>query len=164
MPSTPGISLRGTSTTTCGTLFTLISISCRAGSNAAPPQFAPPAVPGDRIVPGAVEGGVKMPSERSDSIFLRQALRSQNVNPQASSGFTESGSSGAGLTGKGCVGDSHSPGIAPCGTGRSSIGNSGLPLVRSKTNTKPCLVFCTTAGTVPVPRLMSASSGGADTS
>ena len=87
-----------------------------------------------------------MPSERSDLIFSRHALRSQNVKPQASSGVNVVGTSGSGLTGNGCVGDSHSPGKPPCGTGRSTIGNNGLPLVRSKTNTKPCLVFCTTAG------------------
>jgi len=38
-----------------------------------------------------------------------------------------------GAVGKGCVGDSHSPGAASPGTGRSSIGKNGCPVTRSNT-------------------------------
>ena len=31
------------------------------------------------------------------------------------------------------------------GTGRSSMGQTGSPVARSKTNVKPCLVICATA-------------------
>ena len=40
---------------------------------------------------------------------------------------------GAGRVGKGCVGDDCSPGTSLCGTGRSSIGQIGLPVTRSNT-------------------------------
>ena len=40
---------------------------------------------------------------------------------------------GAGFVGKGCVGDVHSPGTSVCGTGRSTIGQTGWPVLRSKT-------------------------------
>ena len=165
MPSRPGISLRGIMRRTCATRFTFTNMVRVLGSNAAPPQFAPPALPGVSSVP-CTDGGVKMPSERYLRISLRHCQRSQGVKPQASSSVTGPiGTSGAGFTGKGCVFASHSPGRAPvCGTGRSSIGKSGLPVRRSKTNTKPCLVFCTTAGTSAPLRGRSASSGGAETS
>ena len=38
-----------------------------------------------------------------------------------------------GLTGNGCVGEYHSVGTSPFGTGRSSTGISGLPLSRLST-------------------------------
>ena len=40
---------------------------------------------------------------------------------------------GAGLVGNGCVFAVCSPGTVDCGTGRSSIGHTGLPVARSKT-------------------------------
>src|SRR5687767_7783656 len=46
---------------------------------------------------------------------------------------------GGGLVGNGCVGHVCSPGISLCGTGRSSIGQIGSPVTRSKTNRKPFL-------------------------
>ena len=43
-------------------------------------------------------------------------------------------SNGAGLVGKGCVGDGTSPGmLVSVGTGRSSIGQIGSPVTRSNT-------------------------------
>ena len=42
-------------------------------------------------------------------------------------------SNGAGFVGNGCVGDVHSPGTPFWGTGRSSIGQIGLPVTRSNT-------------------------------
>ena len=46
---------------------------------------------------------------------------------------------GGGLVGNGCVGHVCSPGISLFGTGRSSIGQIGSPVTRSKTNRKPFL-------------------------
>ena len=40
---------------------------------------------------------------------------------------------GGTTVGKGCVGDVTSPGTSDFGTGRSSIGHSGLPVTRSNT-------------------------------
>ena len=40
---------------------------------------------------------------------------------------------GGGFVGNGCVGDVCSPGTVDCGTGRSSIGHTGLPVARSNT-------------------------------
>ena len=54
---------------------------------------------------------------------------------------------GAGLVGKGCVGQDCSPGISLFGTGRSSIGQSGCPVTRSRTYRKPVLPACATAST-----------------
>ena len=39
-----------------------------------------------------------------------------------------------GLSGNGCVGEYHSPGTLPFGTGRSSTPNTGFPFVRSRMN------------------------------
>ena len=55
---------------------------------------------------------------------------------------------GGGLVGKGCVGQVSSPGISLGGTGRSSMGHSGAPETRSKTQTNPCLLTCATTSTV----------------
>ena len=54
-------------------------------------------------------------------------------------------SNAAGLVGNGWVGETRSPGTSACGTGRSSIGHSGSPVTRSKTNRKACFVHCATA-------------------
>ena len=40
---------------------------------------------------------------------------------------------GGGAVGNGCVGQLISPGVSDCGTGRSSIGHSGAPVMRLKT-------------------------------
>ena len=54
-------------------------------------------------------------------------------------------SNAGGFEGTGCVGEYHSPGTLPAGTGRSSIGHTGLPVTRSSTNTYACLVTCARA-------------------
>ena len=54
-------------------------------------------------------------------------------------------SNGAGLVGKGCVGDVTSPGTVDCGTGLSSISQTGSPVSLSKTNANACLVSCVIA-------------------
>ena len=52
--------------------------------------------------------------------------------PQKSAAVNSWGTSAGGFTGKGCVGESTSPGTPPWGTGRSSIGKKGSPVSRLK--------------------------------
>ena len=55
-------------------------------------------------------------------------------------------SNGAGRVGNGWVGQGTSPAMSvSVGTGRSSIGQTGSPVTRSKTNVNPCFVICATA-------------------
>src|SRR5215510_4821700 len=65
-----------------------------------------------------------------------------------------------GLVGNGCVGDVFSPGTSDCGTGRSSIGHTGCPVTRSKTNTNVCFVGWTTALIFLPLTVTSARNGG----
>ena len=58
-----------------------------------------------------------------------------------------------------CVGDNWSPAAPPCGTARSSTGQTGLPVSRSSTNTKPCLVGWITTSRGPSPVSMRESVG-----
>ena len=78
-----------------------------------------------------------------------------------SSTVTPCRSNGAGFVGNGWVGDVCSPGVFDCGTGRSSIGHTGWPLTRSKTNANACLVTWTTARILRPFTVMSASTGAA---
>src|ERR1700730_5354454 len=68
-------------------------------------------------------------------------------------------SNAGGLAGNGCVGEYHSPGTSPFGTGRSSIGQMGSPVSRLKTYKKACLVGCATALTSFPLIVMSTSIG-----
>ena len=54
-------------------------------------------------------------------------------------------SNAGGLVGNGWVGLVFSSGTSDCGTGRSSIGQSGWPVTRSKRKIQDCLVGCATA-------------------
>ena len=85
---------------------------------------------------------VAQPGERS-----RHAARCSGVGARGRPRSRRCGTSGGGALGTGCVGHARSPGTSLAGTGRSSTGNSGAPVARSSTNTKPCLVACTTAST-----------------
>ena len=67
---------------------------------------------------------------------------------------------GAGLVGNGCVGQLFSPGTSDCGTGRSSIGKIGWPVLRSNTKMKPYFVACATTSMLR-PFWRSVSSFGA---
>src|SRR5580704_17048760 len=69
--------------------------------------------------------------------------------------------SGGGLTGNGSVGEYHSPGVSPLGTGRSSTPNIGLPVLRSRINNRLILLVSATAGMVLPSRLTSINAGGA---
>ncbi len=67
---------------------------------------------------------------------------------------------GGGVVGKGCVGQTCSPNGAPCGTGRSSIGQIGSPVTRLKTYSQPVLPGCATTSTA-LPSCRIVSSFGA---
>ena len=66
---------------------------------------------------------------------------------------------GGGRVGWGCVGAVRSPGVSEVGTGRSSMGHTGRPVSRSKTNANPCLVSCTTDLTARPSMVRSARIG-----
>ena len=78
----------------------------------------------------------------------QSALPSQPNRPKASLGSMVLGASGRGAIGKGWVGESTSPGAPFCGTGRSTTGITGRPVSRSSVNKSPCLVGCSTAGSL----------------
>ena len=80
-----------------------------------------------------------------------KSIRSSTVMPCRSNG--------AGRVGKGWVGDVRSPGTSDCGTGRSSMGQTGSPVTRSKTYANACLVTCTTALIGRPSTVMSARIG-----
>ncbi len=68
--------------------------------------------------------------------FSRTASASclnSGVKSTTSSFVSPCRSNGAGFVGIGCVGELFSPGTVDFGTGRSSIGHTGLPVTRSKT-------------------------------
>ena len=64
-----------------------------------------------------------------------------------------------GLVGNGCVGDVFSIGTSDCGTGFSSIGHTGWPVMRSNTYKYACLLGEATALIARPFTLMSSSSG-----
>ena len=77
------------------------------------------------------------------------AAFNSGVRSNASSSVTPCSVNAGGLVGNGCVGHACSPSTSLAGTGRSSIGQTGLPVTRSKTKANPCLVSCTTASMRP---------------
>ena len=90
-----------------------------------------------------------------------QAALASGVGPQASCAEYCSGTSGGVTVVNGCVGDAISPGTLLGGTGRSSTGNTGVPVVRSSTYSIPDLPVWITAG-MPAPlRVTVTSAGGA---
>src|SRR5688572_31273049 len=88
---------------------------------------------------------------RCCAVMLLYGLTSSFVNDC----FTK----GGGLVGKGCVGHVSSPGISLFGTGRSSIGQIGSPVTRSKTNRKPFLFASATTSIVRPSFLIVVSCG-----
>src|SRR4029079_15034325 len=71
--------------------------------------------------------------------------RISGVKSIRSSGVTAWRAYAGGLVGNGWVGEYHSPGTLPLGTGRSSIGQIGWPVTRSKTYRNASLVGNATA-------------------
>ena len=64
-------------------------------------------------------------------------------------------SKAAGQVGNGWVGAARSPGTSLGGTSRSSISHTGLPVTRSKTKAKACLVTWATPRTRLPPTVAS---------
>src|SRR6185295_4114597 len=100
------------------------------GSNDPPGQFVPPCSPGEMMVPSGpptllTTGGVNSsPILYCETSFTASA-RSSGVKLIRSSILMPCRSYGGGLVTNGCVGEYHSPGTSPFGTGRSSIGQIG---------------------------------------
>src|SRR5437016_14076940 len=84
-----------------------------------------------------------MPSEREAAILSAQDFLSSGVMPQESSGVRPSGTA---EIAEGCVGQDSSPAMSVFGTGFSSTGMSGAPLVRLRTKTRPIVVVVALAG------------------
>ena len=104
------------------------------GSPAVLPQFAPPHAPGNWMCGRRWLDGVNTPSFAAS----RTSCFSFSCSSGLTNGFTSSGvidcrANGGGLVGIGWVGDETSPGTSLFGTGRSSIGHSGVPVFRSNT-------------------------------
>src|SRR5262249_22267765 len=97
------------------------------------PQFAPPLCPGSSTVPFRL-GGVKTPSLREFLSCARTAACSSAVRYGLMSfSVNDCRAKGGDAEGIGCVGDVHSPDTSVCGTGFSSMGQSGAPVARSRT-------------------------------
>src|SRR5690349_629775 len=121
-----------------------------SGSKQPPSQFAPPVAAGSIRVPAlppspATIGGVKI-----GPILWRLRMRNPSalisgVQSSTSASETPCRSNAAGLVGNGCVGEYHSPGTLPFGTGRSSIGQTGSPVMRSNVYSQPCFDGSATA-------------------
>src|SRR4051794_6480074 len=109
------------------------------GSAALPKFNAPPFTLGMRIV-STNPGGVKNPVRALDNRSFHHAFSSSVMNASyISLTVIPCRLNGGTTVGKGCVGDVTSPGTSDCGTGRSSMGQSGLPVTRSNTNRNPVL-------------------------
>src|SRR6516165_410069 len=116
-----------------------------SGSYEPPCQFAPPVAagrisvargPSHRLTTGGVKIGPILYFETNSTAF---AL-SSGVKSIRSSCDTPWRSKAGGLVGNGCVGEYHSPGTSPLGTGRSLIGHTGFPVTRSNTYMNACLL------------------------
>src|SRR6266581_4171507 len=143
-----------------GTRLTGTTARACPSSIAMPPQWAPPMLPGCERVP-CVLGGVNGPSLRSAARMSWQAALASGVGPQASSAEYRSGTRGGVTAVKGCVRDATSPGTVLGGTGRSSTGKIGVPVVRSSTYSIPDFPVWMTAGILAPFRVTVTSAGGA---
>src|SRR6185312_4490089 len=115
------------------------------GSNDPPGQFVPPWQQPRSSVPSGppgvlTDGGVNSGPVRYRAINFSPSSFSAGVKSMTSSAENPFRPYTGGFTGKGCVGAYHSPGTSPFGTGFSSIGQTGFPVTRSKTNSHACLV------------------------
>src|SRR5665213_1690774 len=101
---------------------------CDSGSYDPPGQFVTPVV---RIVPNGPSGllttiGVKIgPILYFDTIFNASALSAGVKSIRSSTDGMPATPYAGGLVGIGCVGEYHSPGTSPLGTGFSSKGQIG---------------------------------------
>ena len=128
---------KGTTSTTMSVVDDETKSRPVSTSTAEPCQFAPPPAPGTWMKGTSAPrttGGEKIGPKRARELTISSAsARSSGVKSMRSSGVIPCRSNGAGLVGNGCVGEYHSPGTFPWGTGRSSIGQTGSPVTRSKT-------------------------------
>src|SRR5262249_10189238 len=117
-----------------GSSFETIYMVPFVGSTAELPQLAPPLWPGNSIVPFML-GGVNRPSLRESRNRWRAASCCSAVrNGLMSFSVKDWRAKGRGRVGKGCVSDVYSPGTSDWGTGRSSMGHRGSPVLRLNTN------------------------------
>src|SRR3954470_17572446 len=135
---------------------------CISGSYAEPGQLTPPlSVPDVNVATGPsgllTVGGVNTGPRRYRLAASRPAAFNSGVKSIRSLSTTPLREYAGGLVGNGCVGEVLSPGTWVCCAGRSSIGHTGCPLMRSNTYSRPCLVACATAFTGRPVALMSAS-------
>ena len=79
----------------------------------------------------ASDAGVKIGPSRNALTPSTASARNAGVKSIRSSTATPWRSYGGGFVGNGCVGEVHSPSTSVCGTGRSSIGQTGSPVTRS---------------------------------
>ena len=109
------------------------------------PQFVPPLWPGICIEP--------LQAGRGEQPFITPALecfaqhllsRLREMNGLMSFSVNDWRANGGGLRWERLRGDEYSPGTSDCGTGRSSMGQSGYRSAGSKTKRNPCLVACAT--------------------
>src|SRR5436190_12436256 len=139
---------------------------CSSGSYAEPGQFTPPLnVPDVNAATGPssllTSGGRYTGPSRYRLAASRPAAFNSGVKSIKSLSSTPPREYGGGFVGIGWVGLVFSPGTSVCGTGFSSIGQIGWPVMRSNTKRNPCLVACATA-LIGLPfTLMSARSGAA---
>src|SRR5262245_3245277 len=136
-----------------------------SGSNDPPGQFVAAAcapIVSVAIGPSArlTEGGVNMGPSRYFDTIRSASARSSGVKLIKSSIVRPVPSYGLGLVGNGCVGEYHSPGVSPFGTGFSSIGQIGSPVSRLKTYSTACFVGCASALIVRPLIVMSPRIGG----
>jgi len=94
----------------------------------------------------------------------RHAARIESVTANASPAASDSGTRRNADGGNGWVGEATSPGTSLVGTGRSSTGKRGTPLLRSRMKRCPILVATATAGMESLPRRSANSTGWAGTS
>src|SRR5688572_14209785 len=137
----------GMSVISVGCSFETMYIMPFCGSTAERPQFVPPLWPGIWTEPRRL-GGVNSPSLRQPlKASLSTCCSAAGMCGLMSRSVNDCLANAGGLVGTGCVGDDHSPGTSDCGTGRSSIGHSGSPVLRLNTKRNPCLVAWATTST-----------------
>src|SRR5262245_21967624 len=120
---------------------------CVSGSYEPPGQFVTPVVMIVPYGPSALLAaiGVKIgPIRYFETSFTASARSSGVKSIKSSIDGTPATPYAAGFVGNGCVGEYHSPGTSPFGTGRSSIGQIGTPVTRSNVYRISFFVGCAT--------------------
>ena len=126
-----------------------------------PPQLTPPWLPGNCTRSRLKAGGRYGPPSCTPSSSLRQPASISGVTVATSPAAMLMRDSGGVTSGNGCVFAARSSGTSLAGTGRSSTASMGLPVVRSRRNSSPCLLATATAGIVLPARVTSRSTGAA---